>query len=205
MLPLWTHDREACEKAVGLMQLSSDLHGLSLSSQQVGFEGNQPARMGARLPRYMLQYAQMPRGPSSVGSFANKASCKSSALLAGAPRLRSRVGLCPGDTDCGLAVIGDCRRLLATICPAQHLPGASRATLELSEYPCRPWGERRVPHVGLRRSRRTLLAAPPRHARPNRERAKHVNAGTNTCSDGHTQRFALASTPNAHLPAPQHQ
>jgi hypothetical protein len=42
LLPLWHQGHGACEKAVRLMQLSSDLFGLSLRSQQAGFD-NEPA------------------------------------------------------------------------------------------------------------------------------------------------------------------
>ena len=108
MLPLRTQGHEACEKSVRLMQLRAICVGcLSIRNKRASRKSTSPPGRETAMPLVMValcvicalatryKYAQMPRGPSSAGSFASKAPCKSSTLLAGVPRLRSRMGLLP--------------------------------------------------------------------------------------------------------------
>ena len=108
MLPLRTQSHEASEKAVRLMQLRATCVGcLSSRNKRASRKSTSPPGRDTATPLVMValcvvyalatscKHAHMPRGPLSVDSFASKAPCKSSTLLAGAQRLRSRMGLLP--------------------------------------------------------------------------------------------------------------
>jgi hypothetical protein len=108
LLPLRTQGHEACEKSVRVMQLRAICVGcLSSRNKRASRKSTSPPGRETATPLVMValcvicalatccKHAHMPRGPSSVDSFASKAPCKSSTLLAGAQRLRSRLGLLP--------------------------------------------------------------------------------------------------------------
>ena len=137
------------------MRPSIDWHGPSLKSQQAGFEEVSERRVGARLPRwgcgpsfahhsYMLQacahgvrpivsgllYGLYQQGAMQVVNLHGGGRPDKTAFADGtSARATATVDLH------GSAIVAGC---LLQDFQRSMLPGAGRAALELSEYPCRP-------------------------------------------------------------------